>query len=303
MSSSRSLPSRRSFGSILLGVWVVLPNSISEADDSAAKPPKDQPLSVLAPYVGYEWHVDAKWASGQPLRARNVYEWGMGKKPVRVRTYVQGPKGEYQRYETYYCHDAKTGTIRSWGLNAAGARSEGMVRVEGRRLHFEGEPTAGEPPLFQWIERLDEMRFRWRAEVEKDGKRVRLIDAVYLRRPIGSQRSAPLAKDFGSGPLKIIVREVGGKTAYEIDGKRLSLEEVEKGMRKRIEARTREDRASGRKPKTAENGSPLTSLEVHVRSSRDVPYASVTKVLEVCTRLGVYRVGISQLPSKTKTEP
>ncbi len=60
MSSSRSLPSRRSFGSILLVVWVVLPNSISEADASAAKPPHAPSLSVLAPYVGYEWHVDAK---------------------------------------------------------------------------------------------------------------------------------------------------------------------------------------------------------------------------------------------------
>jgi len=39
----------------------------------------DDPMAPLTRFVG-EWQVEGKWASGDPLKARGVYEWGVGKK-------------------------------------------------------------------------------------------------------------------------------------------------------------------------------------------------------------------------------
>ena len=37
------------------------------------------PLAPLGRFAG-EWEVDGKWSDGSPLRARNVYAWGLGMK-------------------------------------------------------------------------------------------------------------------------------------------------------------------------------------------------------------------------------
>jgi hypothetical protein len=65
------------------------------ADD---RPASDNKLAALEPFAG-EWTVEGKWSSGDQLRARAVYEWGLGKKIMRAQTFVMNGDKEYQRYE------------------------------------------------------------------------------------------------------------------------------------------------------------------------------------------------------------
>ena len=46
---------------------------------TAGKPDGDNKLAILERFVG-EWTLDGKWDSGKELRARAVYEWGLGKR-------------------------------------------------------------------------------------------------------------------------------------------------------------------------------------------------------------------------------
>jgi len=56
-------------------------------------------LTALERFAG-EWEVDGKWSDGQPLRARGVYQWGLGKKIMTAKTFVGDGDKEYQRYES-----------------------------------------------------------------------------------------------------------------------------------------------------------------------------------------------------------
>ena len=55
-------------------------------------------LAPLERYIG-EWVIHGRWASGEELRARAVYEWGVGKRIIVAKTYVMNGDSEYQRYE------------------------------------------------------------------------------------------------------------------------------------------------------------------------------------------------------------
>jgi hypothetical protein len=69
-------------------------------EDEKAKPvKKPDPMALLAPFVG-EWQVEGTWSSGDKLRARGVYQWGLGKKILHARTFVMNGDKEYQRYES-----------------------------------------------------------------------------------------------------------------------------------------------------------------------------------------------------------
>src|ERR1700680_2647932 len=63
------------------------------------KDKKKDPMAALAPFIG-EWHVDGKWTGGEKLKARGVYEWGLGKKIIVAKTFVMDKGKEYQRYES-----------------------------------------------------------------------------------------------------------------------------------------------------------------------------------------------------------
>ena len=79
-----------------MGLWVAvvvalhIGSPIFGADDA---PADGGPLAKLAPFVGGEWHLDAKWANGEPLKARETFEWGLGKQFITTRTWVTNKDG------------------------------------------------------------------------------------------------------------------------------------------------------------------------------------------------------------------
>src|SRR5579871_5442608 len=84
----------------------VLPLLLVTLAVSGAAPVRaeDQPAAEnqLAPFERFvgEWVVDGKWAAGEPLHARGVYAWGLGKKILKAQTWVRDGDREYQRYES-----------------------------------------------------------------------------------------------------------------------------------------------------------------------------------------------------------
>src|SRR5947207_2337234 len=103
-----------------------------DAKPQAAAPTSDDPLQAIAPYVGGEWKINATWAGGNPLQARAVYEWGVGKKFVNAKTFVTTEKGEYQRYETIF--GVKDGKLTAWGFVFDGHVDVTEFSVDGKKL-------------------------------------------------------------------------------------------------------------------------------------------------------------------------
>ncbi len=161
--------------------------SIARAEPAAA-PPSTAPsggaadasvIEPIVPYVGGEWRIKATWAGGDALEAREVFEWGVGKKFISCKTFVSKPDGgEYQRYETIF--GAKDGKFTAWGFVFDGHTDVTEFHVDGKKLSST-KPMAEGGTLHQSIELVDPNKFHWVVEVEKDGKTERVMDGYWVR--------------------------------------------------------------------------------------------------------------------------
>src|ERR1700730_14917054 len=70
------------------------------------KDKKKDHLAALAPFIG-EWHVDGQWTGGGKLKARGVYQWGLGQLLLFAKTYEKDGDKEYQRYESIFAWHPK----------------------------------------------------------------------------------------------------------------------------------------------------------------------------------------------------
>ena len=83
--------------SLVAGMVAFLLPALAPGDDTSAA--KNDPLEPLTRFIG-ELQVEGQWSSGDKLQARGVYEWGLGKKILKARTFVGTGDKEYQRYES-----------------------------------------------------------------------------------------------------------------------------------------------------------------------------------------------------------
>lgn len=145
-------------------------------------------LAPLARLIG-EWRVEGAWTSGDKLRARAIYSWGIGKKFIDGATFVidNDTGKEYQRYDavmgwhpekrslfqTSYAYDGSIGS----GL--FDASTKGVIRIgytpfEGTEepkirqdLTFKGEE------VFTWHVMMKNAQGGWDTLIEADWKRVK----------------------------------------------------------------------------------------------------------------------------------
>ena len=152
------------------------------ADDAA--PPTDGPLAALVPFVGGEWVIDGKWTSGEALKAREVFTWGLGNKFVEVRTWVSrlDGSGEYERYRGVFA--VKDGKLVSYNFAYDGGNTLDDVSVEGNVLKIRRAVTNVDVPtvIHQEIERAGNDKFKWRVWLERDGKKDQIMDGEWIRR-------------------------------------------------------------------------------------------------------------------------
>jgi len=78
------------------------------------------PLTAYAPFLGV-WEIEDAWADGRPIRARNVYEVGIGGKFIEAHTVATDEQGKpYERYHTVIAWDEDKQTAVSYGFTFDG---------------------------------------------------------------------------------------------------------------------------------------------------------------------------------------
>jgi hypothetical protein len=168
-----------------MGQWVALlallgaTASALSAEDAADA----GPLSALAPFVGGEWHFDGKWANGEPLKARETFEWGLGRKFITTRTWVTNKDGtEYERYRGTFA--VKDGNPVMYNFAYDGESSVDEVTVNGKVIDVRrrARTPAGEMTIRQEIELTDKDTFRWRVWLDRGGESQKLIDGEWVRK-------------------------------------------------------------------------------------------------------------------------
>ncbi len=169
----------------------VLPSWAQEAPADATPPAaaSDPPMAVFEPYFG-AWTIDATWAGGTPLQARQVFEPILDGQHVRVRTYVTTPEGdEYQRYEGTYSFDAAQNTYVYSSLAFDGTTETGrfVISADGMMLSRPldpNDPAAGQ--LRQTTTLPDGDTFVWRVwTTDPSGRQQVLMDDAVWRRAGG----------------------------------------------------------------------------------------------------------------------
>jgi hypothetical protein len=165
-------------------VAAVLALFLAGTSGAADKPAAENPLTALERFAG-EWVVDGKWSNGDPLHARGVYEWGLGKKILKARTFVGTGDREYQRYESILAWHPEKKSLFEISFAYDGAVTEVLVEsVDKDTLRIGWTPyTAGKPSRArQVIKFLDNDHFRWTVQLQDGDDWKQLIEATWQRK-------------------------------------------------------------------------------------------------------------------------
>jgi hypothetical protein len=147
------------------------------ADDAAASP-----LDKVAKLIG-QWRIEAQWSSGEALKGRQTYEWGLGKKFIVAKTFVtkNDGSGEYQRYETVMA--VKDGKLISYNFTYDGTSSVVEMQIEGDTLRSRREIQRdnGAMVIKQELELTAADKSRWKVWIDRDGKEEQVMDGTWVR--------------------------------------------------------------------------------------------------------------------------
>lgn len=168
---------------LFAGVFLMGPDRKGQGAEAATPDPKLQPL---AKFVGGEWVMHGKWSNGTELHARAVYEWGLGGKIVRARTYTGMGSDELQRYEGVMAWHPERKCLYEVSFAVDGAISEFRIDSpeEGTiEIGFNPLDPAKPGKVRQTLKLLDDNRHSWKVELKTDSGWELLIDAVWERKP------------------------------------------------------------------------------------------------------------------------
>lgn len=163
---------------VLVGSAFVLADNPPTKNGDVATPA--DPLTALTPYVGGEWKIKGTWKDGSPIEAREVFDYGIGKKFITCKTFVNAPKGEYQRYENIF--GVQDGKLMSWAFVYNGEVAISEFKIDGKKLSS-SRTVSGDKPgvLHQSIELVEPNKFRWLVSMEQDGQTKELMDGMWIR--------------------------------------------------------------------------------------------------------------------------
>jgi hypothetical protein len=144
----------------------------------------DRAFAILSKYVGGDWKIQAKWSSGEELRAWQTFVWGPGKRFIRSVVYATSPSDgkEYMRYETVY--GVRDGKLVGWGFTFDGTMDEAVMHRSGENsLAVDREMASpnGKVARKQTITLTDDNHFTWKVWTERDGQKTQLMDGVWIR--------------------------------------------------------------------------------------------------------------------------
>jgi len=168
---------------VLPGLAALLVALVAGVVPANERPPSDDRLAPLARFAG-EWQVDGKWSGGESLHARTVYEWGLGKKILKARTFVKKGNEEYQRYEGILAWHPKKKCLYEISFAFDGSISEYRLDAKDKdTLHIGWAPVAGSemPRVRQTIHFTDDDHFQWLVQLRDGEGWKQLIDATSRR--------------------------------------------------------------------------------------------------------------------------
>lgn len=144
----------------------------------------DGPIARLKPILG-AWEIDAEWADGSPLWARNEYRIGLGGKFVVADTYAKNSSGGvYHRYMTVFGYDPDEETYYSWGFVYDGAAKRVPIQIdekEGRlTLTSEWEASPG-AMIRQQVTVAAEDHYDWQVWQKRDGDWSEIMNGQWKR--------------------------------------------------------------------------------------------------------------------------
>ncbi len=153
--------------------------------ECVADTPAEDHVAPLARLVG-EWVVDGKWSDGSTLQARTVYTWGVNKKIVVAKTFVQDPaKGEYQRYEGILAWHPKKKSLYEVSFAYNGDVSEVLIdQADKDTLHFGYRPfNDGDPAnVRQVLHFTGNDAFVWTVSLKTETGWNQIIEATWRRK-------------------------------------------------------------------------------------------------------------------------
>jgi hypothetical protein len=148
------------------------------------KPGTEDKLAPLERFAG-EWTVEGKWSNGESLHARSVYEWGLGKKILKARTYVRAGNREYQRYEGVLAWHPDKRSLFQVSFAFDGGFTEVLIECKDKdTLQIGWVPFTPDKPskVRQVIKFLDKDRFQWIVTLKDGEEWKQLIDATWKRK-------------------------------------------------------------------------------------------------------------------------
>jgi len=146
----------------------------------------DERFGPIGDLAGHAWEIEATWADGSPLSARNEFRQKMNGQFMEARTFANDGAGMYERYLTIYSVVPGTGTLVAHGFTYDGTTS---TQIMSRSVSDDGDPvygaewTAGPADMKQEIE-LEGDRYRWRVWTRPSDSPIEwmpLMDGVWRR--------------------------------------------------------------------------------------------------------------------------
>jgi hypothetical protein len=183
------IPSRVIVGWIVASLaWAVVP--ASWADD--AKP--SEPLESLGRFVGGAWVAKGDGSSDPHFRTRVVYEWGINRKLLKIKSYLTGEKdGEKLVYETVvFWHPEKKKIVFN-SISADGSIFDGTMECRGDTYESNFQSISSEKTTTyrQTIQFLDDNTTRWTVLGKQGNDWVKVIESQQHREGAEAEPKKP----------------------------------------------------------------------------------------------------------------
>lgn len=141
------------------------------------------PLEPLNHFLG-DWEIEATWAWGATLRARNEYRVGLNARFVEVTTIVSDNNGPaYERYLSFYT--AHNNDFKAVGFTFDGSVSElpYTLEREGETIVITTDTTTNGARLRQRFETQGDDAYTWKAWMTAPGADTEqlIMDGVWKR--------------------------------------------------------------------------------------------------------------------------
>jgi hypothetical protein len=162
---------RRSLLPALFALTLVLPGAPARADD--AKSTSEDPLAPFGRFVG------GAWESEGDFRVRVAYEWGLGKKLLKIKSFLFQKDEPRLVYESsVYFHPEKRQVVFQ-SVSVEGGLFDGVMTPQGNTYEsiFTNYKGTGKTEFRQTIEFLDDDHVLWKV-FGKEGNEWKLLHDV-----------------------------------------------------------------------------------------------------------------------------